>query len=87
MIGQKISDPAMPKTIPCKHCGTPFEPTRPGHEFCLDKCRTAWHRENKLPGRVAGIRALKSGGWSITIHQSERPQVQIGSKVRLENDI
>lgn len=76
----------MTHTIPCKYCRTPFKPTRPGHEFHLDKCRTAWHRANKLRGKVTGIRALKNGGWSVTIHQSDRPAVQIGSMVRLETD-
>lgn len=71
--------------IPCDYCHEPFEATRPAHRFCSNACRSAWHRENSLPGHVTGMRALKRGGWAITVRYPEQPGgVVIGSAVRLE---
>lgn len=70
--------------IHCDHCQKPFEPTRHGQRFHNSRCRSAWHRENNLPGKVTGIRALKHG-WAVTVRYQEQPSgVVIGTAVRIE---
>jgi len=69
---------------PCHHCHKPFAPSRPGHRFCSDRCRSAWHREQSLPGQVTGIRAVKHG-WAVTVRYHDLPVgIVKGSAVRLE---
>lgn len=69
----------------CDHCQNEFKPSRPGHRFCSDTCRAAWHRANTCPGTVTGLRALKLGRWSVTVHYTMKPDgVTIGSMVRLQ---
>lgn len=71
----------------CDYCHGPLpEDARRGQRFCRDKCRSAWHRANSLPGQVTGVRMLKRGGWAVTIRYTDQPGVQIGSAVRLEMD-
>jgi len=72
--------------ITCDYCHGPFEPTRHGQRFCRGKCRSAWHRQNSLPGQVTGIRALKSG-WAVTVRYPELPTgIVKGSAIRIETD-
>ncbi len=69
----------------CDHCKKSFPATRPGHRFCSNRCRSAWHHAQSLPGTVTGIRALKRGGWAITLHVPEVEYgIELGTAVRLE---
>lgn len=69
---------------PCDYCHQTFEPSRAGQRFCRDRCRSAWHRAQHLPGQVAGIRAINRG-WSVTVHVPDLPDgIKKGSAVRLE---
>ena len=69
----------------CDHCAKPFSATRPGHRFCSGRCRSAWHHAQNLPGTITGIRALKRGGWAITIHVPEIEYgIELGTAVHLE---
>jgi hypothetical protein len=74
----------------CDYCKAPFEPTREGQRFCTTPgkhCRTKWHRENSLPGKVTGLRALTRGRWAVTVHYPEKPNgISMHSMVRLETD-
>jgi hypothetical protein len=71
--------------ILCNQCQRPFTPTREGHRFCSDTCRAAWHRNNSCPGKVTGLRALKRGGWAVTVHYPLQPDgITIGSMIRIE---
>lgn len=63
----------------CLYCDEPFERKTPEQNFCSDPkkhCRQRWHRENKLPGVVRGLKQLKNRSWSVTIHYPGRPDVQ-----------
>jgi len=72
----------------CEHCHEEIANPKKGQRFCVGKgCRQKHHREQTLPGKVSGIRALKNGGWSVTIHQSNRPELKIGSRVSLKTTI
>lgn len=69
----------------CAHCFDIFTPSRPGHRYCTDKCRAAAHREKTLPGTVTGLRQLKGGGWSVTVHYPQQPAgLNIGARVALD---
>lgn len=66
-------------------CQKPFQATRPSHRFCSDACRAAWHRSKTCPGKITGLRALKRGGWAVTVHYPMQPDgFTIGSMVRLQ---
>lgn len=72
--------------ITCDHCHNPFKQKRNGQRFCTPACRSAWHRGNAYPGQVTGMRALKRGGWAVTVHYPVQPTgVRIGTAVLLEN--
>jgi hypothetical protein len=71
----------------CDYCHSPFTKTRPGHRFFSDACRASWHRETACPGKITSLRALKRGGWAVTVHYPQPPDgLNIGSMVRLESD-
>jgi hypothetical protein len=58
----------------------------PGQRFCCDRHRAAWHRENMPHGIVTGIRARKSGGYSVTVHYATLPlSLKIGCTAWVEN--
>lgn len=68
--------------IPCDYCHT--NPAKPKGRFCSDKCRSAWHHENRCPGVVKGLRALKRG-WAVTVYYPTQPSgINIGTMVVLE---
>ena len=70
----------------CDYCGDAFTPSAPGQRFCVGKgCRQKWWRENQCPGEITGVRALKRGGWSVTIHFKTQPALPIGAKVKIES--
>ncbi len=73
---------------PCDYCREPFEPTRRNQRFCTTPgkhCRTKWHQEHSCPGKVTGLRALKRGGWAVTVHYPLQPDgITIGSMIRIE---
>jgi hypothetical protein len=75
---------------PCDYCKEPVEPTKENQRFCTTpgkNCRSKWHRENRCPGKVTGLRALKHGVWSVTVHYTKQPNgIIIGTMVRLETD-
>jgi len=69
----------------CDYCQKPIEKKRHNQRFCSGtNCRQNWHHENTHKGEVIGLRAVKRGGYNLTIHYPELPPVQIGSKVSLE---
>jgi len=69
-------------------CNKTIRNPKSGQRFCSapDTCRQSWHREQNLPGVVSGVRQLKSGGWSVTIHYPTQPAVRIKERVSLEID-
>lgn len=75
-------------TKTCDHCHGPIPPERAKHpqtRFCTDLCRFAYRRENNLPGEVASVHQLKNRLWSVTTHFHDRPPVNRGDRVRIEN--
>ncbi len=69
----------------CEQCHEKIAKPKKGQRFCIGKgCRQKWHREDHLPCSVTRICALKNGGWSITVKQTEQPTVKIGSRVELK---
>ena len=67
----------------CDHCA---KPVPDGQRFCCDRHRAAWHRENVPHGTVTGIRALKSGGYSVTVrYQTLPPGLKIGCTAWTDN--
>lgn len=72
----------------CEYCHEEIPNAKKRQRFCVGKgCRQKWHREDHLPCSVTRICALKNGGWSITVKQTEQPTVKIGSRVELKTTI
>jgi len=66
-------------------CGMKFEPTNIHHRYYSGACRARASKQKHSDGKVAGIRALKAGGWSVTIHCHHQPDgLQMGSQVKVE---
>lgn len=55
------------------------------HFFYSATCRARYSRECKHNAEVTGIRALKSGGWSVTVKFLHQPVgLIIGAKVNVD---
>lgn len=63
----------------CEYCGDPLTPRQ--DRFCCPAHRSAhWratHQGPGMPGRVAGVRRLKSGDWSVTVHVAEDHRTRV----------
>lgn len=80
-----------PVTGKCLYCDGEFEKKRDTQRFCSGKCRAGYHREQQATGTlviVKGVRQLKGGGKSITIHVNSEitSEWQIGQLLRLHKD-
>lgn len=55
----------------CLMCGVGFEAKRSHGRFCSNICRSKYRREipvDRTVGTVAGIRKLRNGAVSVTLH-------------------
>jgi len=56
-------------------------------KFCSSPgktCRQKYHKEQRLPGTVKGLRQLANGQWSVTIHFPNQPECGMKAQVRIE---
>lgn len=70
----------------CLHCNRPIPEDRLKHraKYCTVNCRRLAWEQRHFPGKCVGVRQLKSGWWSVTLHFPEYPSLNIGERVKVE---
>lgn len=75
------------RSASCRWCGSSLEEKRAHAEFCGDRCRLDWHRNQPPEGAVRSVRKLKRGV-SVVVHlegpAAERAlKLDLGELVRI----
>lgn len=66
----------------CVYCKALFLPKRLQQLFCTDKCRSSYHIDVGIEGRVASVRRINRGA-SLVIHLSgPAAEAALGLKLR-----
>lgn len=69
----------------CEHCSAAITPKRGTRKrFCNDRCRSAHRRAGGSLATLKSVRLLARGGYSVILHLPHPPNLQPGSKCRLE---
>lgn len=68
----------------CLRCGVALPPNaRPDTRYCAAACRRADFDDRACEATVAGVRKLKSGKLSVTVHLEHDPGIEPGQRVRV----
>lgn len=78
------ASPARPDA--CRWCGGSLAGKRADAEFCCDRCRLDWHRNQPPEGVVRGVRKLKTGV-SVVIHLPGGPVAERALKLALGESV
>lgn len=70
----------------CLHCRKPISEDRLKHraKYCSDQCRRDSWEYRHFPGQCVGVRQLKTGQWSVTMHFTDFPSIAVGERVKVE---